>query len=112
MDALQETKAPLMYISNLVTQPGETDGYTVSAHVDVLNRYLRGRSIDAVIANSGKVDDLIRRTIHLQLSAVRRQISINTYLRTDSVLHSFNRNATASGSSGRFMFDSVVRRSV
>ena len=61
VDALQETKAPLMYISNLVTQPGETDGYTVSAHVDVLNRYLRGRSIDAVIANSGKVDDLIRR---------------------------------------------------
>ena len=59
--ALGETKAPLMYISNLVTQPGETDGYNVGDHVNVLNRYLRRRRIDCVIANSGVVDERIRR---------------------------------------------------
>ncbi len=55
-EALSETEAPLMYISNLVTQPGETDGYTVSDHIKVLNRYLTNRKIDAVLANSGGVD--------------------------------------------------------
>ncbi|MBQ1492516.1 MAG: YvcK family protein [Blautia sp.] len=61
VNALEKAKAPLMYISNLVTQPGETDGYDVGDHVKVLNRYLRGRSIDVVIANNGKVEERIRR---------------------------------------------------
>ena len=44
-----------MYISNLVSQPGETDGYTVRDHVDALNYYLGDRSVDVVIANEGQV---------------------------------------------------------
>ena len=61
VDALNASKAPLMYISNLVTQPGETDDYNVGDHIDVLNHYLNGRKIDIVIANNGEVDDKIRR---------------------------------------------------
>ena len=59
--ALDETDAPLMYISNLVTQPGETDGYNVGDHVRVLNEYLGEHKIDLVIANNGKVDYQIRK---------------------------------------------------
>ena len=55
-DALDEAKAPIMYISNLVTQPGETDGYTVSDHIKVLNSYLNDRKVDYVLANNGEVD--------------------------------------------------------
>nr|MCR5162303.1 YvcK family protein [Lachnospiraceae bacterium] len=55
--ALAAAKAPLMYVSNLVTQPGETDDYMVSDHVEVLNSYLQDRRIDVVIANDGKIDD-------------------------------------------------------
>ena len=33
-NALEETRAPLLYISNLVTQPGETDIQSVSQHVE------------------------------------------------------------------------------
>ena len=55
-DAIAHTNAPLMYVCNLVTQPGETDGYRVSDHVEVLNRYLGERKIDMVIANSGRID--------------------------------------------------------
>ncbi len=58
-DAIEETKAPLMYISNLVTQPGETDGYNVSDHIGVLNRYLGERTIDVVIANDAQIDERI-----------------------------------------------------
>ena len=61
VDALRVTKAPIMYISNLVTQPGETDGYNVEDHIDVLNHYLGDRKIDVVIANNGVVDERIRR---------------------------------------------------
>ena len=55
-DALHRTDAPIMYISNLVTQPGETDGYTVSDHIKVLNQYLGDRKVDIVIANNEQVD--------------------------------------------------------
>ncbi|MBP3217976.1 MAG: YvcK family protein [Lachnospiraceae bacterium] len=58
-DALAATKAPLMYVSNLVTQPGETDGYQVSQHIGVLNRYLKDRKIDVVIANTADIDQRI-----------------------------------------------------
>ena len=58
--ALEETKAPLLYISNLVTQPGETDIQTVSRHVEILNEYLGSRTIDLVVANNGTVDENVR----------------------------------------------------
>ena len=51
-DALKRTRAPILYVCNIVTQPGETDGYSVSDHVKVLNRYLDGRRIDMVLANN------------------------------------------------------------
>ena len=59
VDALEKTKAPIMYVSNLVTQPGETDGYSVSDHIRVLNRYLRKRKIDIVLANNGELDSSV-----------------------------------------------------
>lgn len=57
--AIEKTRAPLMYISNLVTQPGETDDYKVSDHVKVLNQYLKNRKIDIVVANSAPIDKKI-----------------------------------------------------
>lgn len=58
-EALEETKAPLMYVSNLVTQPGETDGYNVSDHIGVLNRYLGERKVDIVLVNDAPIDERI-----------------------------------------------------
>ena len=60
LEAIEETKAPLMYVSNLVSQPGETDNYTVGDHVEVLNRYLGERKIDVVIANDATIDERIK----------------------------------------------------
>ena len=50
-EAFNEAKAPLMYICNIVTQPGETDKYTVSDHVKLINNHLNKRKLDVVIAN-------------------------------------------------------------
>ncbi len=58
-EALYASSAPIMYIANLVTQPGETDGYSVSDHIKVLNRYLGNRKVDIVLANNGAVSSEI-----------------------------------------------------
>ena len=56
LEEIRRAPAPIMYVSNLVTQPGETDGYNVSDHLAVLNRYLKGRKIDIVLANNAEID--------------------------------------------------------
>ena len=56
VDAIRAARAPIMYVSNLVTQPGETDRYNVSDHLAVLNRYLKNRRVDLVVANNAAID--------------------------------------------------------
>lgn len=56
VDALFESKAKIMYTCNIVTQPGETDGFSVTDHVNMLNKYLKKRKVDVVIANKGYID--------------------------------------------------------
>ena len=58
-EALNKTKAPLMYLCNIVTQPGENDKFTVSDHVKLLNRYLDEKKLDVVIASSTKIEESI-----------------------------------------------------
>ena len=60
VDAICSTKAPIMYVCNLVTQPGETDNYNVSDHLQVLNRYLGSRKVDVVLANNARIDETVR----------------------------------------------------
>ena len=53
---IDKSKAKIMYVCNLMTQPGETDNFNVSHHVKVLNKYLGKRKINTLIANNGKID--------------------------------------------------------
>ncbi len=53
--ALDKSKAKIMYVCNMMTQPGETDDFKVSDHVKVLNSYLGKKKIDVLIANDGKI---------------------------------------------------------
>lgn len=52
---IDKSKAKIMYVSNMMTQPGETDDYKVSDHIKVLNKYLGKKKVDIVIANNGKI---------------------------------------------------------
>jgi uncharacterized cofD-like protein len=49
-DALCATAAPRIYICNITTQPGETDGYTVSEHMRQLAAHV-GEAFTTVLAN-------------------------------------------------------------
>ena len=53
---INNSSSPIMYVSNIMTQPGETDNYKVSDHVNKLNEYLDKRFIDAVLVNTGQID--------------------------------------------------------
>lgn len=55
-NAIDNSNAKIVYSCNLFTQPGETEGFTVSDHIKTLNEYLGNRKIEYAIANSGFVD--------------------------------------------------------
>ena len=60
--AIDKSKAKVMYVCNMMTQPGETDHFSVSHHVKLLNRYLGKKKVDILIANNGRIsEDLIKK---------------------------------------------------
>lgn len=48
---INESPAKKLYICNLFTQPGETDGFKVSDHIKIIENYLDGGKLDIVVAN-------------------------------------------------------------
>ena len=50
--ALGRTKAMKLYISNIMTQPGETEGYTVSDHIRELFSHASARLFDMCLVNT------------------------------------------------------------
>lgn len=61
-DALRKTDAYTMYVCNLVTKPGQTDGYEVSDFADEIERLAGGPFLDAILYNTEKPsDDLLEK---------------------------------------------------
>lgn len=54
--ALKETKAEVVYILNIMTQPGETNGYSVTDHVVAIIDHADSNIIDKIVVNSKEVD--------------------------------------------------------
>ena len=54
-DALRKSKAMKVYICNVMTQPGETDGYTVSTHVKAIFDHAGEGVIDYVVVNGSRI---------------------------------------------------------
>ena len=52
--ALEAATAPRVYVCNVATQPGETEGYTLSEHLAALNAHGVGTLVDVVVANSNR----------------------------------------------------------
>lgn len=55
IDAIDSSNAKIIYVCNVMTQPGETDDFKVSDHIKLLNNYLGKRKIDTVITNSEEI---------------------------------------------------------
>lgn len=50
-EALQKTAAKTIYVSNLVTKKGQTDGFTVNDHADEIERFVGAPFLDYVLYN-------------------------------------------------------------
>ncbi len=59
VSAINKSKAKVMYVCNAMTQPGETDNFTVSDHLKTLEQYLGKGSIDIVVASTTKISQHI-----------------------------------------------------
>ncbi len=51
-DAIGRSNATKIFISNLMTQPGETDGYDVRRHLDAVTKYAPQVHFDYVLLNN------------------------------------------------------------
>jgi len=52
VDAIKKSKAPKVYICNIMTQPGETDDYNVLEHINAIVRHTNKNIIDYIISNN------------------------------------------------------------
>lgn len=57
VDAIEKSKAKKIYISNIMTQPGETIGYSVIDHIEALEKHSGSKNlIDFIIVNNEKLN--------------------------------------------------------
>jgi uncharacterized cofD-like protein len=66
VNAIAKSKAPRVYISNLMTQPGETSGYALADHLRAIERHTPRRVIDWVVANRQAVSPEVAKRYRAQ----------------------------------------------
>lgn len=59
VEAITKSTAKKIYVCNIMTQPGETDNYSVASHVNALISHAGGKKIiDAVLVNDSLPDNI------------------------------------------------------
>lgn len=53
--AINQSSAPVFYIVNIMTQPGETDGFSAAQHVLALKQHTKIEKLDFVVVNTGEI---------------------------------------------------------
>ena len=59
--AIRESRAPVVYISNLMWQPGETDGYSASDHLRAMHEHSSADLVDMVVLSSSRISAAVLR---------------------------------------------------
>jgi uncharacterized cofD-like protein len=54
-DAILKSKAKKIYVCNVMTQPGETDSFTASSHVEVIYRHVGAKIFDYILVNAASL---------------------------------------------------------
>lgn len=98
---IAESDALKIFICNVMTQPGETDNYTVSDHLNAVREHVGQDLFDYVIVNNGEIPEQVQskyaekgaKAVHLDLDEVTRKgykviadklVLFRTYLRHDA----------------------------
>lgn len=100
-DAIVKSNAVKLFVCNVMTQPGETDNYSVSDHLDAIHAHIGQHLFDYVIVNDGEIPPQVQSlyaekgstAVHLDLEEVTRRgykviadtlVLFRTYLRHDA----------------------------
>jgi uncharacterized cofD-like protein len=100
-EAIVNSNAVKLFICNVMTQPGETDNYSVSDHLDAVQAHIGHQLFDYVIVNDGEIPPQVQSlyaekgstAVHLDLEEVTRRgykviadtlVLFRTYLRHDA----------------------------
>lgn len=78
-ETIQSSDALKIYICNVMSQPGETDGYSVTDHVEAILAHAPGIALDYVIVNNQPASEkIIERYRQKELSGKFSQIKMYT----------------------------------
>lgn len=67
-DAILSSKASVVYVNNIMTQKGETEGYTAFDHVEAILKHTKPNLIDYCIVNDEDIDDFLKSKYRLERS--------------------------------------------
>jgi uncharacterized cofD-like protein len=99
--SIVESEAVKMFVCNVMTQPGETDNYSVSDHLTAVHAHIGHHLFDYIIVNNGEIPPQVQlkyaekgaKAVHLDLDEVTRRgykviadrlVLFRTYLRHDA----------------------------
>lgn len=79
--AILESEAVKLFVCNVMTQPGETDNYTVSDHLEAIHAHIGHHLFDYVIVNDGEIPPQVEsqyaemgaKAVHLDIDEVERR---------------------------------------
>lgn len=106
-EALRALKVPKIYICNVMTQPGETDGYGAADHLEALERHIGSGLVDMIVVNiETPSEHLLKRyeaegarPVEPQLERLEKMgvqiVGANLISEADLVRHDSERLATA-----------------
>lgn len=100
-EEIVKSRAVKIFICNVMTQPGETDNYSVSDHLSAVHTHLGHHLFDYVIVNNGEIPPQVQvkyaekgaKAVHLDLEEVKKRgyrviadklVLFRTYLRHDA----------------------------
>ena len=63
-DAIATSPATKIFVCNLMTQPGETDGFSARRHLELIRQYAPAITFDYVVVNDRPVNDVVLRKYH------------------------------------------------
>ena len=82
VDALAVSSAAKIFVCNLMTQPGETDGLTARRHLEVVRKYAPALNFDYIIVNATPIRD---EQIELYTRDGAEQIGVHGSIEADEI---------------------------
>jgi len=113
--AIARSRAPRVYIANLMTQPGETAGYGLADHLRAIQKHVPRRVIDCVVANRQAVSPEVARRYRAEgaepvavdlaeLEKLGYRVILDNLLEEDGVIRHNTRRLS------RLLLDEFLRR--